>query len=380
MMQAMPVSASPFRLDLRPSPFVVPGLFLVVAIVFSTGCQRESSPELEVEADEELTALLREPPPAPEPEEPSMQRWTIQSPDGRWLLRQKPTGDGGCSLKATQRGGGDVAWEAEVCLATREQVRLLSPSGERVMVLEPAPALSAGPVGDIEVGFIAERGEVVRRFAAREFIDVARFEIVDDGLFWVARGVNGVLIQHRGPSVELTLAGNRQAVISFEGEVVVSNLIVAAAPSKEAPRVENCPASVACSYVDSNGVFHVVESGTQVPEQYRKRARPLAGDITAVGETTSLDDLVLSPPPLHDEPWQPPPPPIERETYAGSSPSPSNSEIHDGDATEPVEETVLQRAIRLGTRAGAPLPGTYVDPDTTPRYESDAQGQLIPIR
>lgn len=370
MMQSMPAPSLP-RQSFRSSAL------LVVALVTALGCHRSPSSESELEPDEALTELLREPPAAPEPEEPSPRQWTIQSPDGRWVLRQKAADGEGCTLRAVERDSGATAWESDVCLATREQVRLLSPSGDRVMVLLPAPSLDMGAVGDIEVGFIAERGEVVRRFVAREFIDVARFEIVDDGLSWVARGVNGVLVQHRGHAVELTLAGNRQAIVSFDGGVEVSNPIVAAAPVEDAARPVNCPASVACSYVDSSGVFHVVESGTQVPERYRDRARPLGGDITAVGETTSLDDIALPP---AEDPWEPPPPPVRRDTHSVTAPSTPDPAIGEGNVAEAVEETVMQRAIRLGTRAGAPLPGAYVDPDSTPRYESDREGRLVPIR
>src|SRR5690606_28717507 len=135
----------------------------------------------------------------------------------------------------------------------------LSADGKRVLVLHPAPALGAVDIGDIEVGFIAERGDVVRRLVAREFIDVSRFDMVEDGLSWVERGANGVLVQHRGHSAELTLVGRRRATISFDGEVEVSNPITAATPKDEPKAPERCPASVACTWVDANGVFHVVE-------------------------------------------------------------------------------------------------------------------------
>lgn len=186
------------------------------------------SPALPLFACLALSACARRaapppPPPAPavapEPPPPAALEdlfWTSYGQDGAVLLRVQQTARARRSCHVTVLRGGAELWSADRCLATRAQMRFLSPDGERLLVLEPDPEVN-GPAADVELGVLYGRGRRVRRYTVGEVLGGSQGARMEAGkLQWL----NSELPKEVPGGVRVTLADGRGEFLFFDGSGV----------------------------------------------------------------------------------------------------------------------------------------------------------------
>ena len=106
----------------------------ILALAFGPGCSSKPAP-----------APLAAGAPAPAAAQPDPQAarfcWTSTSRDGRVAIVQTAAAPLVCELRAVRDPGQQLLWKADACIARRDQVRIASDDGERMLVVEPAPAV-----------------------------------------------------------------------------------------------------------------------------------------------------------------------------------------------------------------------------------------------
>lgn len=350
---------------------------LVPLTAFSAACVQELPESILDEDRPKLERLLQGAEPSEErPDFP--QNWSIQSANGEWVARQRTDDGQSCKVRASKRETRELVWESEGCLGTREDLRLLSADGEVIMVLFPEPVIDVMPLGDVEVGFLAERGQRSKALLARDFLDPASLRVGEESLTWLKLRNGGAIVQHRGSEVELSLSSRRQALVSFSGEIELGEVEqpreLGAQEDERWP--EACPPSVPCTYVDSKGVFHMVESGSLVPREYWTVAKAIDGPVTEVGRAHEIQKGAI----LDEADGEPQP--RAPQNFSGGGAGRRLPGRHPGSipSTPPLQpsdsgwgETPFERSIRLGTRAGAPLP------QPAPRGAAGDDGMDFPV-
>lgn len=162
------------------------------------------------------------PPPAPAPQEkveappPAALEdlfWTSYGQDGAVLLRIRQTARARRSCHVVVLRGGEELWTAERCLATRAQMRFLSPDGERLLVLNPDPEVN-GPAADVELGSLFARGARVRSYTVGEVLGGSGGAHLEAGIL---RWLSAELPREVPGGVRVTLADGRGEFLFFDG-------------------------------------------------------------------------------------------------------------------------------------------------------------------
>lgn len=80
------------------------------------------------------------PPPTPSADPDDVWSWDTSSADGRLRLAQRSSATPGTCVVTCQRSDGERLWQSNApCLAARHERRFVSLTGERVVVIAPAP-------------------------------------------------------------------------------------------------------------------------------------------------------------------------------------------------------------------------------------------------
>ncbi|ATB37188.1 hypothetical protein CYFUS_002609 [Cystobacter fuscus] len=266
------------------------GKCLAVVLVF-VGCQRSSEPvapaeviELSLDGGSEaapaspLAAEGRDTPGLAE-EKPEVS-WTALSADGRAEVRQtRALGGKGCTTSSTVStpfARTEVMWKWDTCVATREQLKFVSPDGHRLLVLDSLPGLVGQEWRGLELVTLYEQGlrlKFLRAGTAVRAPEVRREPF--SGLAWVKGtvGLPGTPPKYTddGKAIEFETVDGRTFQLGFDG---------AGFP----PPAEEARAFVAeeglYRYTDERGTTRVVNSVDDIPERYRSRAARVRGEVS----------------------------------------------------------------------------------------------------
>ncbi|HYO51960.1 hypothetical protein, partial [Archangium sp.] len=256
-----------------------------------------------------------EPQPSPADELPD-QTWSARSADGNAEVRQTALRDGKaprCTSTSTWSppwDGQSVMWKWNTCIATREQLKFVSPDGKRVLVLDPRPASLPGSWKDVEVATLYEHGVRVKGAKAGALAS-APVEVREPSLHlaWVKghAGLPGDPPRYTsdGRAVEFETVDGHSFRLSFEGEGFP-------APPEEK---HGFTASAGMyRYEDEKGTVHFVGSRSEIPDRYRSRAVPVEAQVGLFKVSGSLGEE--EPPPSGSKPKPESPP------EAGKDPGP----------------------------------------------------------
>ncbi|HEX5750756.1 MAG TPA: hypothetical protein VFZ09_31310 [Archangium sp.] len=301
---------------------------LVVAVVLSSGCQQPARPEptaaleqspgsgenTDAQAPLPETPTTAEPIPAealPSPaEELPEQSWSARSADGNAEVQQTAFRDGKalrCTSTSTWSSPWDdrkVVWKWDTCIATREQLKFVSPDGKRVLVIDPLLAsLRAGTRWqDVEVATLHEHGVRVKGAKAGALLH-APLEVREPALriLWV-KGLGGFpgappRYASDGKAVELDMVDGNTLHLGFDGDGFP------AAP--EDKQAFNASTGM-YRYEDEKGTVHFVSSSSEVPDAYRSRAVPVEAQLLTVRGPLGLGESPASKPGPESQP-----PPVE---------------------------------------------------------------------
>jgi hypothetical protein len=203
--------------------------------------------------------------PAAETPELSHLSWSTvaDAPGALVELRQIATAKGRCSLTATV--GGATRWAADVCIASRTQLRFLSPDGDSLVVLEPLPDFAS------PLGAIYRRGRRLTELTpASLHLRPGAMRVEAGKVHWLGERDQRV----SAAGVEVQLADGSTLLIGLDA--AAEPLPAAAVASPGSPEPARCSP---CSYTDDSGTYHLVENLEQIPEQFRKRADRVRGSI-----------------------------------------------------------------------------------------------------
>ncbi len=208
------------------------------------------------------------------------QTWSARSENGRAEVRQTASRDGKalrCTIVSTVSSlfdGPSVVWQWDTCIATREQLKFVSPDGKRVLVLEPLPASLQGNWKDVEVATLYEHGLRVTGTTAGAFVSAPAWAQAPSVHFaWVKgqAGLSGEPPRYTfsGTEIELESADGRSFRLGFDGEGFPG-----------ATRAEHVSTtSVMHRYEDDKGTSHFVGSTQEIPDRYRSRAVPVEAEV-----------------------------------------------------------------------------------------------------
>lgn len=231
----------------------------VLVLVAVLGCHR---------APPVAQADLAEPAEVSVPPELESLHWsTVAEPQGPLVeVVQTPLASDRC--RVTAKVGARQAWSVNACLASRADLRFLSPDGTTLIVLSPAPEAESSDLSGTRIGTIYRLGVQLAALTPRALgFTSARAE--GGHLRWLGErdqraGADGVLLQ---------TADGAMRTIRWDAEGLNASLAGPAAASSHAVQC------VPCSYTDDQGTYHLADSLEDVPEQYRARARRPQGTI-----------------------------------------------------------------------------------------------------
>jgi len=180
-------------------------------------------------------------------------------------VRQIPSAKAQCRVSATL--GSEKVWSIDGCLAMREDLRFVSPDANALLVLKQRPDLNDGDFGAL----YRKGNRIVSLTATSLHLPATATHIEGYSLAWLGTREPRDLPD----GVELQLHDGSLLTIGFDGHVAprAGSASVAAAPA--AP-MESCSP---CTYTDSDGVYHIVDSADDVPPQYRSVAGRIRGSI-----------------------------------------------------------------------------------------------------
>ncbi|HYO68851.1 MAG TPA: hypothetical protein VEU33_22490 [Archangium sp.] len=319
---------------------------LVVVGVLSSGCQQSARPEpvatLEQPPSAESNAVAQapaEPPPAEAPPSPAdelpEQTWSARSADGNAEVQQTAFSNGKalrCTSTSAWSSPWDdrkVMWKWDTCIATREQLKFVSPDGKRVLVIDPLPASLQARTRwqDVEVATLYAHGVRVKGAKAGALLR-APIEVREPTLriLWVKGhgGCPGAPPRYSsdGKAVALDTVDGHALHLGFEGEGFP------AAPEEK--QGFNASAGM-YRYEDGKGTVHFVSSHDEVPDAYRARAVPVDAQVLTLSGPLGLGE----PPATGPGPASKTPPAVNKE------PSPEKV-LENAQLASPAE--LLQRA------------------------------------
>jgi hypothetical protein len=174
---------------------------------------------------------------------------------------------GSCHVVA--RVGSRESWSADACLATRLQLRFLSPDGDSLLVLLPSPATEGQPINDVRVGTLYKRGVEIAKLTPGS-LGYSHAQAAGHQLLWLgARDQKA-----KADGVEVQLSDGTTQLIRFDGTALLqaAPVVQAAASAKTmaSPAVETV--CQPCAYTDDEGTYHLAQSLDEIPAKYRSQA------------------------------------------------------------------------------------------------------------
>jgi hypothetical protein len=187
--------------------------------------------------------------PLPPPvDEVSDRTWSAVSADGKAEVRQTAARQGKtlrCTIVSTLSLPSDVRsvmWNWQTCVATRAQLRFVSPNGQRLMVIDPVLASVEGNWKNLEVVALYEHGLRIRSTPAVAFLrDEEAVRRLAPDLGWV----KAPRYTSDGAAVELETVEGESFRLGFDGQ--------------------GFPAADLYRYEDGAGAIHFASSKAVVP-------------------------------------------------------------------------------------------------------------------
>jgi hypothetical protein len=195
--------------------------------------------------------------PLPPPEDALAERtWSVRSANGNAEVRQTATSHGKtyrCTIVSTLSQPSDVRsvmWNWETCIATRTQLKFVSPNGQRLLVLEPFLTSLEGDWRNQEVVALYEHGLRIKSAPAADFIrEEQSLRRISQSLGWLKgqADLSGVAPRYTsdGAAVELETEDGQSFRLGFDGR--------------------GFPTSDLHRYEDGSGVVHFASSKEPVP-------------------------------------------------------------------------------------------------------------------
>jgi hypothetical protein len=169
--------------------------------------------------------------------------------------------------------------------------------GDTLLVVHSDPEVNDQPPNAVELAMLLRKGALLRSWTAAELLEAGELRIVEGRVQWLA-AVGSRAVRD---GAQLRLASGRRLLLPFDGQ----------GPKRSARPVPVAELSCPCSYLDDEGVFHVVGAATEVPPQYLVRAHPVS--------SSGVQVMPMPPPPLPVEESAEEPPPRRR---ASAKPAP----------------------------------------------------------
>ena len=260
-----------------------------LALLFAVSCRRATPVEEVPPPPAQPEVAVATPVPEEPPPQLELLTWSTVAEGAAGpvvQIRQRASAPKRCRAEVTV--GGEPRWSVDRCLATRLQLRFLSPDGAAVLVLDPAPELSAGQPAELAVlGRLWRQGAPPRELTPSA-LRLSPGAVRPEGgiVRWLGERDQRASAQ----AVEVQLADGTTKAIRFDGADL-------AAPPAPAVAARGAPPPCnPCSYTDDQGTFHMVENADEIPAKYRKRAsrvRPVENRADAIA--------VSGPPPVTAE-------------------------------------------------------------------------------
>lgn len=291
----------------------------LAVVLLLSGCQQSARPEPVNEAGHPASPG-KDPSEQPitldapgMPQQPSAaealpeQTWSARSADGHAEVRQTAHRKGTalrCTTTSTVSPPGDepsVVWEWNTCIATREQLKFISPDGKRVLVLEPLPASPQGNWRDVEVAALYEHGVRMKGVKAGALVNApiqAREPFPH--FVWVKgqAGLEGVPPRYTsdGKAVEFETVDGRSVRLDFTG---------GGFPASSEEKQAFAESAEMYRYKDDKGTVHFVGSHEEIPDRYRARAVRVEAEVGVLTMRGPLAGEEPTPPAPTPEPQSP---------------------------------------------------------------------------
>lgn len=188
-------------------------------------------PEAPAQQPEALEAPLFQPAvPLPAPEDALAERtWAVRSADGSAEVRQTAASRGKtyrCTIVSTLSRPSDVRsvmWNWETCVATRAQLKFVSPNGQRLLVIEPFLTSSQGDWRNQDVVALYEHGLRIKSAPAADFIrEEKSLRRISQRLGWLKgqSDLSDVAPRYAsgGTAVELETEDGQSFRLGFDGQ------------------------------------------------------------------------------------------------------------------------------------------------------------------
>jgi len=237
----------------------------VIALLLAA-CRKPVEDPPAAEGQQAAAAVVEE---APPPEVADLV-WSSVSESGVGALaevRQSATARGRCRVTAAL--GAQKLWSVDACIATRKEMRFVSPDGIAVVVIDPLPDSDETKLGALW----REGRHVVDLTPASMRLPQSATRTEGGKLHWLGPADPKAIPE----GVQVQLVNGSSHLIRFDGRG-----IEAPPPPQSVQAVAGPAASetcAPCSYTDSAGVYHVVESATEIPPEYRKQAGRIRGTV-----------------------------------------------------------------------------------------------------
>jgi hypothetical protein len=256
------------------------------------------------------SAAEAQPPAQPSPSGPLAHLFwsTVADADGPLVqVRQTATGSDRCHVSASVADR--ESWSADACLATRSQLRFLSPDGDALLVLDPGPEVENEPPAGVRIGTLFRRGAPVAQLTPSALqLPYGALRIEGGKLRWLGPRDQ----RARSEGIEVQLADGSVRLLRFDGAGLPRPAAPRPRPTQGAePKVATFACSP-CAYTDDQGVYHLEARAEDIPARYRTRAAGISGVVNradaapvsaAPAETTmSSNEAAL---PYGTVPWKP---------------------------------------------------------------------------
>ena len=319
--QSTPPAAAP---PAATSPAATPPAAVVVA------AGQEQTPG-EAPADEAAMDVPMTP-------EQRSRTWSARSENGLAEVIQvaRVEGDGrGCDSRATLRpeeaqAKSEVVWRWPTCLASGAQLKFVSPDGQHLLVIEPAPALPpTGPWMGLELASLYAHGVRIRVLKAQSVWGMPRVNPKPTPhLEWLqghgAQPGTPARYVADGTAVAFETLEGRAWTLKFSGEGFPAGSEAPASFTEREPLLR---------YQDARGTVHVVRSLEQVPRRFRDRVPTVTAEV--------------------DVRPSPKPPPAKVADTSSAASGPSGGKTPSG-ATEPASPAdLLERAEQAARKVEA---------------------------
>ena len=269
----------------------------LAVVVLVSGCQQSTPPPAPAEPPivmelpagtekasgaESVLALAPGAAQAPAADVLPEQSWSVRSADGRVEVRQLASRHGKdtrCESSATMSSpldGSTVMWKWNTCIATREQLKFISPDGKRAIVLEPLPVSTQGDWRHVEVATLYEHGLRMRGTTVGALVG-ALDPAPEPSQRFVWLKDTAPRYTSDGMAVEAETADGRSLRLGFQGQGFPE-------PASAATTV------VLYRYEDDKKTSHFVGALGDVPDRYRSRAVPVQSEVGLLIASGPLDN------------------------------------------------------------------------------------------